>query len=922
MNTIATFLLATVTVTAIAQSSAPPVAFRQRRLQNGMTVLSSPSHKNPTTAIQLWYRVGGKNDPVGKSGFAHLFEHLMFKATKNMKAETMDRLTEDIGGENNAFTTEDRTVYHETVPSNYLETLLWAESERMANLVIDNKNFFSERAVVEEEYRQSVLAQPYGRLNEFVNQHAFNVHPYSRGVIGSIANLDAANVEDVRRFHAMYYRPDNAVLVVTGDFTSEQLDAWVDRYFGRIPNPGTPIARVTVKEPARTAARRYNETGPNVPLPGVVISYLTGSAASDDAAALNIAAVILSKGSSSRLYQSLVYRQRIATEASASADLREDNGLFSFSTITAGGKSLDAAENATLTEISKIATQPVSAAELDKARNQLVAEALGNRETAEGTAFALADALVTLGDANRINTQIQKLQAVTANDVLRVARKYFRPENSVTVRYTSRDAEQGGVSKAGTPPAAELETPFAPTETPPAPAAPRDPAQIKVVERKLANGLKVVTAPGGRTGLVTVIAEIKSGSANDPLSTAGLADFTASLLTRGTKSRTATAIATEAETFGGSISSGSGWDSSSLTLSTLATKIPHAMALFADVLLHPSFATEEQHRLKSEDLDELTVNLQEPSTLDAYAAARVIFGDSIYGHQPGGTPESLKAIKESGPAEFYSRYYSPENTVLVFGGDITPDTAFALAKYYFGNWKANPHSPPTKAVDAPVALSGGRVVVIDKQDAGQSAVFMVREGIRRSDADYPVARVANGVLGDGYSARLNFEIRIKRGLSYGAGSRFDSRKQGGLFLASAQTRNDAVPAVVELMRQELARLAETPVPETELVSRRACLSGNYLRPLQSGAGITGAVAGLEVYDLPTTTVNDYVRKIRSVGAESIQEFAKTRMSIDKASIVVVGDGRQFLSELSKKYPQLEVIPAAQLDLNRKELMKR
>src|SRR5580704_10398982 len=219
------------TAPAPAPVKIAPLKYRQRTLANGLKVLSIENHQSPTVAIQVWYHVGGKDDPAGRSGFAHLFEHMMFKSTKNQKNENFDRLTEDIGGQNNAFTEEDHTVYHETVPSNYLEPLLWAEADRMANLDVNDPNFVSERAVVEEEYRQSYLARPYGRLNLYVEEHSFIAHPYKRGVIGSISDLDSAMLPDVRKFHETFYRPDNATLIVSGDFDPSQLDGWVDKYF-------------------------------------------------------------------------------------------------------------------------------------------------------------------------------------------------------------------------------------------------------------------------------------------------------------------------------------------------------------------------------------------------------------------------------------------------------------------------------------------------------------------------------------------------------------------------------------------------------------------------------------------------------------------------------------------------------------------
>src|SRR5438045_741844 len=286
----------------------PPLNFRDRTLPNGLRVLSVVDRSSPTVTINVWYHVGSKDDPDHRSGFAHLFEHIMFKSTKNMKAEMMDRLTEDVGGNNNATTQDDATIYYETIPANYLETLLWAEAERLASLTVDDENFKSERAVVEEEFRQSILAPPNGRFFYAMDVRSWNAHPYKRPGIGSIEDLDAATVEDVIKFHNTYYRPDNATLIVVGDFDQKQLDTWVDKYFASIPKPNLPLPRVNVTEPARTAEKRFMEYAPNVPLKGVAFSYLAPSSKNEDAAALTIADIILSQGRSSRLYQSLVYQ--------------------------------------------------------------------------------------------------------------------------------------------------------------------------------------------------------------------------------------------------------------------------------------------------------------------------------------------------------------------------------------------------------------------------------------------------------------------------------------------------------------------------------------------------------------------------------------------------------------------------------------
>ena len=421
--------------TGLTQVKMPRLDYRDRTLPDGLRVLSAQDRSSPTVAIQVWYHVGSKDDPAARSGFAHLFEHIMFKSTQNMKSEMMDRLTEDVGGFNNAFTNDDNTVYYEVVPSNYLETLLWAEGDRLAGLNVDDANFKSERDVVKEEYRQSILAPPYGRFEYLLQERSFIQHPYKRPTIGSIEDLDAASLADVRAFHSTYYRPDNATLVVVGDFDQKQLDAWVDKYLGSIAKPNAPLPRVTSKEADRKAETRFTEYGQNVPLPAIGVTYLTPAKASADAEALRVAESILSTGESSRLNHSLVYEQQVAQNVGASANLLEDAGLFTLNLIVAGGKKPEDAEKALLAEIKKMQDTPVTKAELDKAINQIVTNQLRERETNNGKALALGEAAVLLGDPNRVNTDLSRLQAVTAGDVQRVMKKYLTEQNRLVLYY-------------------------------------------------------------------------------------------------------------------------------------------------------------------------------------------------------------------------------------------------------------------------------------------------------------------------------------------------------------------------------------------------------------------------------------------------------------------------------------------------------
>lgn len=418
----------------------PPVVFTERTLANGLQVIAVPTHASPTVSVQVWYHVGSKDDPPGRSGFAHLFEHLMFKSSAHLKPEQFDRMTEDVGGSNNAFTSNDVTGYTDLVPSNHLEVLLWAEAERMSNLNVVQANFVSERAVVEEEYRQRILASPYGRFGNAIPQAAYQVHPYKRPSIGSIDDLEAATLADVVAFHATYYRPDNATLVVAGDFDPKQLDAWVDTYFARVPKPATPLPRVVASEPAWSADRSVTVTAPKVPLPAVALVWLAPPTTSDDAPALQVAAALLSGGESSRLNQALVYRDQIAGQAGFDADLRAGPGLLIASAIAASDKPLATVQQALLSEVLRLATQPPGAAELAKVKTQILTGALLTRQTPEGLASAVAEAAVLGGGAEHVNSDLVALQKVSAADVQRVMQRYVAGAHKLTLQYVQEGA--------------------------------------------------------------------------------------------------------------------------------------------------------------------------------------------------------------------------------------------------------------------------------------------------------------------------------------------------------------------------------------------------------------------------------------------------------------------------------------------------
>ncbi|MEA2719293.1 MAG: zinc protease [Candidatus Eremiobacteraeota bacterium] len=432
MNAKPVTALPTISASAIGVA---PVRYADHTLPNGLRAVLVPDRRVPSVAINIAYRVGGKDDPPGRSGFAHLFEHLMFKGTSRTAPETMDRLTEDVGGFNNAFTSEDITNYYEVVPSNHLERLLWAEADRLASLTVNEENFATERDVVIGEYDQRVLAEPYGMLDELVNREAYRVHPYGRGVIGSPAELNAASLDDVVAFHATYYRPDNAVLVVAGDLDADETLAMIERWFGPIPTPSTPIPRVRAVEPPQTAERTYEYRAANVPLPAAEEAYHIPAASHPDAAALDVLETLLGSGRSSRFYTSLVYDKQVATNAYAAADLREQPGLFGVRVTCARGVALADARAALEQELERVRTAPPDELELARVRTQIASSVVRSRQTHSGVALELVRAITERGDPELVNGDLARYLAVTGDDVMRVARTYLRPENRSVVEY-------------------------------------------------------------------------------------------------------------------------------------------------------------------------------------------------------------------------------------------------------------------------------------------------------------------------------------------------------------------------------------------------------------------------------------------------------------------------------------------------------
>jgi zinc protease len=429
-----TVLVAGLLLTPVSATVRPrPFEYEFYTLPNGLRVILHRDDSTPIINLQLWYHVGSKNEREGRTGFAHLFEHMMFKGSRNVSPEAHTSYVASVGGQSNAYTTEDTTVFWQTVPQQYLPLVLWLEADRMASLRVEEQAFRMEREVVKEERRQRVDNQPYGRLSEIIYENAFTTHPYRYPVIGSIEDLEAASIEDVREFHRTYYRPDNATLVLAGDFDSGVARKLIDDYFAKIPRPATPLERNIPAEPSQTEERRVT-VHDDVPLPAVVVAHHITYDGHPDSYPLHIAAKVLSDGQSSRIYQRLVYRERVALSAFGTAHLIEHPNLFYAVGIVAPGRSPKEVETALIEELQRLVDEPITERELQRAKNQFARDYVLQRQTVQSKASALAHAVVLhKGDINTADDEFDIFQNITLDDVQRVAKTYFRPETRMVL---------------------------------------------------------------------------------------------------------------------------------------------------------------------------------------------------------------------------------------------------------------------------------------------------------------------------------------------------------------------------------------------------------------------------------------------------------------------------------------------------------
>ncbi|NNK45482.1 MAG: insulinase family protein [Altererythrobacter sp.] len=917
--------------TAPAALSAPQIEYTMWTLDNGLSVIAIPDEGTSSVTTSLWYDIGSKLDPEGRSGFAHLFEHILSRKTENMPYNMIYGLTADIGGTRNASNWVDRTNYYETVPAQYLETMLWTHRERMAKVVVDEEVFETERGVVKEELRQRVLAPPYGRLQRFViTENSFDVMPHRRPGIGSIEDLDSATLDDARAFYEAYYGPDTATLIVAGNFDVSLLRPLVDSYFADIPPRANPVdLAIAEREPDRTEPRTVNATAPNVPLPVVGAVWKAPPTTHPDAAALEMLEAILVRGENNRLDSALV-RSGQAVQAAASVQLFREAGQIATYVVVSNPEAMDQASATLGAELERVRTESVTEDELAEARNEIIASTLRRRETARGRAFELGEALVSSGDPNFADTRLNQLLEVTADDVMRVAAKYLDPQKRVAFTYTA--GEDDPSTYANPVPMPEYRTlPAAvgeirqvlPEDQRMAPPGPGDVPAVaapEIVERSLSNGIKVVAVKTGDVPIATITMLVPGGSKTDPRAKAGVAQMAAGLADKGIEGMDEVAIAARFESLGASFGGGAGSDGTSFSLTAPVATLADAGELAGSIIRGATYPEDAFVRERKRASDGLQVALKDPGSLSRFVTRVAMYGDAPYGSQPGGTGESLALITREDLIAHRAAYFHPDAMQIVVSGGIDPEHAISVAEQMFGDWTvATPPGPvPQKAAgeDQPF-----RTIVIDMPDAGQAAVVAaVRAPARQSEDFFPL-ELANSVLGGGSNARLFEEIRTKRSLSYGAYSGFADRADESILTASAQTKSDTAEEVAQIFFDEFARLGSEPLSDDLLKKRRLYMSGNFARALESSGGFNSIVSTLLQQGLEPAEALKFAERLDAVDGDAASLAARTYVDPAKATLVIVGDASQFLDDLKVIRPDVEVIPADELDLSSAELRK-
>jgi len=887
---LAAFVL-TATAIGVAAQKLPPINTKEYTLKNGLRIILHQDKSTPIVTVGTWYHVGSKNEAAGRTGFAHLFEHMMFQGSKNYDADYFTPLQE-AGGSVNGTTNQDRTWYFETVPSNFLELALFMEADRLGNLLpaMTQEKLDNQRDVVKNERRQRVDNQPYGTAFEKIGAIMFpKGHPYNWSVIGSLEDLQAASMDDVKSFFRQYYVPNNTVLVLSGDFDEKQARAWIDKYFGIMkkgaeinrPNPPMPKLDKEIRETVEDA----------VPLPRRYFVWHGVRAYAADEPALDILGFLLSSGRTSRLQSSLIYSKELAQQVGAFNGTSEIAGTFQIQATARPGKSLDDIEKEIDAEIANIKKTPPTADEMSRALNSIESSTINGLQTVLGKAGQLTNFEGYLGKANWFQEDLDRYRKVTAADVQRVANTYLGP-NRLVMSYVPRTGEAARANRGADRPTSvksekKDDTRIAEQTVALPKPGPNPKFGLPTIEKtKLKNGLEVWMVEQNELPLVSMNLVLGTGSSNEPNDKTGVAGMTAQLLDDGTTTLSAAEIANRQQALGINIGSGSGWDSTGVTLQTLTKNLDEALALYADIILNPSFPATELESVKRRAIVGLRQQKANPNAISNVVYNKVLYGDHPYGRNT--TEATIEAIKRDDLVSYYDSTYRPNNGTLIVVGSFDKAALKDKLEKAFANWKPGEIKVNELPTAKPQEKAG--IYIVDRPNSAQSVVSVGQIGVDRMNPDYVAIQVMNAVLGGGFTARINMNLREDKGYTYGARSGFTFRRGAGPFEAGGDMQTAVTrEAIIELMKELNGIRGPIPITQKELDYNKQSIIRRFPAGFETIGAISTQLSNLVIYDLPDSYFNDFIARVNAVTLDDVNRVAKKYLDPSKMAIVIVGD---------------------------------
>ena len=918
ISLLAALLLAIATLTTsfaqnrgpVASADVPRLQFEKYTLRNGLEVILSQKRGLPMVAVNLWYHVGPSNEDKGRTGFAHLFEHMMFQSSKHVPPDSHIRLLEAAGASDlNGTTDYDRTNYFETVPSNQVELALWLESDRMGYLLdkVDQAALSNQQDVVRNERRQSIENEPYGLAEETLVQTLFPAgHPYYGNVIGSHEDIQAAKLEDVKKFFRQYYAPNNASLAIVGDFEPAQMKALVQKYFGTLKQ-GPAVPPIKAQTPPPITSERRKVVTARVELPRVYMAWLTSPILKPGDADADIAATILGGGRSSRLYKKLVYEKQIAQDVTAQQYSLMLGSIFQIQATARPGHTVEELEKALEEELATFRTKPAERNEIERARNMIETNMIGGLERLGGFG-GIADRLNSynhyLGNPDYLQQDVQRYRGVTASTLQTFARDQLAPTARVVMHVVP--GQPAAQPQVATPPASKAaegegsesinaDEPW--RNEMPKPATARPLQLATPMTETLPNGLTLIL--NERRGLPIVAANLvlRTGSDANPLDKPGLANFTAAMLDEGTATRNALQIADEVAQLGASLGISSSMDATTLAIRSLSKNFASTVDVLADVTLHPSFPAQEIERQRASRLAALVQQRDNPNQVAAQVTASALYGPKHpYGYAEIGTEAALKSVSRADMEAFWKQNFVPNNAALVVAGDISMAELKALAEKSFGGWQKG--SPAQPALGAP-ATTPARVVIVDKPGSPQTQLRVASIGAPRSSPDFRPMQVMNLALGGLFSSRINMNLREEHGYTYGANSNFSFRRAAGPFQIASGVRTDVTAAAVNEIFKEVRGMIDKPVSAEELQKAKDSLANSLPGAFESSANAVNNFSNVFIYNLGLDYYTRYAEQVNAVTPDQALAVSKKYLVPANMVVIAVGDRAKIEPELRK-----------------------